>query len=220
MNSQKSALIFIFVTVFIDILGIGVIIPVLPGLIEDLTGSSTSEAAAFGGLLISSFALMQFLFSPLLGELSDRFGRKPVLIISLLGLCIDYLLHAYAPTIAWLFVGRLLAGIMGASHSVATAYIADVSTKENKAKNFGLIGAAFGLGFIIGPAIGGIFGEENLRLPFYISAVLTFINFLFGLFFVPESLPVEKRRKMVFSKTIPGVSIVRLNEYKGIAGFA
>lgn len=215
---NNSALIFIFVTILVDVIGIGVIIPVLPSLIEQLTGSSTNEAAGYGGLLISSFALMQFICSPLMGELSDRFGRKPILILSLAGLCLDYLLHAYAPTIAWLFVGRLLAGIMGASHTVATAYIADISTKENKAKNFGLVGAAFGLGFIVGPAIGGIFGEENVRLPFYISAVLTFINLIFGLLFVPESLKPENRRKLDLKKAIPGVSLVKIGKYAGLGG--
>ena len=151
-----------------------------------------------------------------MGEISDRYGRKPILLLSLLGLSFDYLVHAWAPTIAWLFVGRFLAGITGASVTVATAYIADISTIEEKAKNFGLIGAAFGLGFIIGPGIGGFFGDINIRLPFYIAAGLTFANFLFGYFVVPESLSEEKRRPIDKKKMIPGVSLVALRKYKGV----
>jgi DHA1 family tetracycline resistance protein-like MFS transporter len=166
--------------------------------------------------LTTAFAGMQFLFSPVLGEISDRFGRRPILLMALLGLSIDYLIHAWAPTIMWLFVGRFLAGITGASFTVASAYIADISTKQEKAKNFGLIGAAFGLGFIIGPAIGGFFGEIDIRLPFYIAAGVTFANFLFGWFFVPESLTKENRRPINFLKMIPGISLVSLRNYKGV----
>jgi len=159
---------------------------------------------------------MQFLFSPVLGELSDKFGRRPVLLISLFGLSFDYLLHAFAPTIAWLFLGRILAGIGGASFTTANAYMADISSKEDKAKNFGLIGAAFGFGFIIGPAIGGIFGDINVRLPFYLAAGLSFANFLFGYFFVPESLPPENRREPDYKKMLPGVALKDLGNFKGI----
>ncbi|MFT4661088.1 MAG: DHA1 family tetracycline resistance protein-like MFS transporter [Patiriisocius sp.] len=214
MKNNKSALVFIFATVLIDIIGIGIIIPVIPALINDLSGMTLNEAAEIGGWMMVCYALMQFLFSPVLGELSDRFGRKPILLIALFGLSIDYIIQAQAPSIFWLFVARFLAGITGASHTVATAYIADISSKENKAKNFGMIGAAFGLGFIIGPAIGGIFGAIDIRLPFYIAAGLAFANFVFGLVFVPESLTIENRRKIEYKKMLPGVSLFNLGQYK------
>ena len=216
MNKNKRAIIFIFITVMIDVIGFGIIIPVLPTLIEELTNLPISEASAYGGLLLVSFAVMQFLFSPVLGELSDKFGRRPVLLLSLLGLSLDYLLHAFSTTIWWLFLGRLLAGIGGASYTTANAYMADISSKEDKAKNFGLIGAAFGFGFIIGPAIGGIFGDINVRLPFYIAAALSFANFLFGYFFVPESLPIENRREPDYKKMLPGVALKDIGNFKGI----
>lgn len=218
MKTQKSALLFIFITVLVDVIGIGIIIPVIPTLISGLTGGNLSEAAGYGGLMIGAFAVMQFIFSPILGELSDKYGRRPILLISLLGLGLDYFFHAYAPTITWLFIGRLLAGITGASHTVATAYIADISTKENKAKNFGMIGAAFGLGFIIGPAIGGIFGENDVRMPFFIAGGLALANFVFGFFFVPESLPPENRRPIDRRKMIPGVSLFKIGAYTALGG--
>ncbi|MGB5554759.1 MAG: TCR/Tet family MFS transporter [Flavobacteriaceae bacterium] len=216
MQSKKTALLFIFITVLVDVIGIGIILPIIPELIMELTGQGNHMAVIYGMWLTTAFAGMQFLFSPVLGEFSDKYGRRPILLIALLGLSIDYLIHAWAPTITWLFVGRFLAGITGASFTVASAYIADVSTKENKAKNFGLIGAAFGLGFIIGPGIGGFFGDIDVRLPFYIAAGLTFANFLFGWFFVPESLAPENRRPIKIEKMIPGVSLVSLRHYKGV----
>lgn len=217
MASNKKAIIFIFITVMVDVIGFGIIIPVMPTLIEELTGLSISEASAYGGLLMVSFALMQFLFSPILGELSDKYGRRPVLLLSLFGLALDYLLHAFAMTIGWLFVGRILAGIGGASFTTANAYIADISSPEDKAKNFGLMGAAFGLGFIIGPAMGGIFGDIDVRLPFYIAAGLTFANFLFGYFFVPESLPEEARREPDYKKMLPGLALRDIGKFEGLA---
>lgn len=216
MKSNKTALLFIFITILVDVIGIGIILPIIPDLIMELTGEGNHMAIIYGMWLTTAFAGMQFLFSPVLGEISDRFGRRPILLLALFGLSIDYMIHAWAPTIAWLFLGRFLAGITGASFTVASAYIADVSTKENKAKNFGLIGAAFGVGFIIGPGIGGFFGEIDIRLPFYIAAGLTFANFLFGYFFVPESLAPENRRQINFMKMIPGVSLVALRNYKGL----
>lgn len=216
MKSNKTALLFIFITILVDVIGIGIILPIIPDLIMELTGEGNHMAIIYGMWLTTAFAGMQFLFSPILGEISDKYGRRPILLIALLGLSIDYLIHAWAPSIVWLFLGRFLAGITGASFTVASAYIADVSTKENKAKNFGLIGAAFGIGFIIGPGIGGFFGEIDIRLPFYIAAGLTFANFLFGYFFVPESLTMENRRQINFSKMIPGVSLFALRNYKGI----
>lgn len=216
MKSNKIALLFIFITILVDVIGIGIILPIIPGLIMELTGEGNHMAIIYGMWLTTAFAGMQFLFSPVLGEISDRFGRRPILLIALLGLSIDYLIHAWAPTITWLFLGRFLAGITGASFTVASAYIADISTKENKAKNFGLIGAAFGIGFIIGPGIGGFFGEIDIRLPFYIASALTFVNFLFGWLFVPESLAPDNRRKINVMKMIPGVSLVALRNYKGL----
>jgi DHA1 family tetracycline resistance protein-like MFS transporter len=216
MKSNKTALLFIFITILVDVIGIGIILPIIPDLIMELTGEGNHMAIIYGMWLTTAFAGMQFLFSPVLGEISDKFGRRPILLLALFGLSIDYMIHAWAPTIAWLFLGRFLAGITGASFTVASAYIADVSTKENKAKNFGLIGAAFGVGFIIGPGIGGFFGEIDIRLPFYIAAGLTFANFLFGYFFVPESLAPENRRQINYIKMIPGVSLVALRNYKGL----
>lgn len=216
MKSKKTALLFIFITILVDVIGIGIILPIIPDFIMQLTGEGNHKAVIYGMWLTTAFAGMQFLFSPVLGEISDQYGRKPILLLSLLGLSIDYMIHAWAPTILWLFVGRFLAGITGASFTVASAYIADISTKEEKAKNFGLIGAAFGLGFIIGPGIGGFFGEMDIRLPFYIAAGLTFANFLFGWLFVPESLPMENRRPFNLKKMIPGVSLVSLKRYKGV----
>ena len=150
MKSQKQALLFIFATVLVDVIGIGIIIPVIPSLIQNLSEYTFDDVAWIGSLLLVAYAGMQFLFAPLVGELSDRFGRRPVLLVALLGLGVDYIFHAFAPTLTLLFVGRFLAGILGSSFTVANSYIADISTKENKAKNFGVIGAAFGIGFIVG----------------------------------------------------------------------
>jgi len=206
MKTNKSALAFIFITVLVDVIGIGIIIPIIPDLITELTGEGTQRAIIYGMWLTTAYAGMQFLFAPVLGEISDAYGRRPILLMALFGLTVDYLIHAWA----------FLAGIMGASFTVATAYIADISTKENKAQNFGLIGAAFGIGFIIGPGIGGYFGEMDVRLPFYIAAGLTFLNFLFGFFLVPESLAPENRRPMEKKKMIAGVSLLSLKKYKGV----
>lgn len=216
MKSKKTALLFIFITILVDVIGIGIILPIIPDFIMQLTGEANHKAVIYGMWLTTAFAGMQFFFSPVLGEISDKYGRKPILLLSLLGLSIDYLIHAWAPTLMWLFVGRFLAGITGASFTVASAYIADISTPEEKAKNFGLIGAAFGLGFIIGPGLGGYFGEIDIRLPFYIAAGLTFANFLFGWLVVPESLQKENRRAINPLKMIPGVSLVALRNYKGV----
>ena len=218
-QKSKLPLLFIFVTILVDVIGIGIIIPVVPNLIDTLVGKGLSVAAGYGGALMMCYSIMQFIFAPILGELSDKFGRRPILLISLLGLGIDYIFHAFAPTIFWLFIGRILAGISGASFTVASAYIADVSTPENKAKNFGLIGAAFGLGFIIGPVIGGFCAEWGVQAPFFVAAGLTLANFIFGFFFVPESLSPENRREPILKKMIPGVSLIHLGSYKTLTGF-
>lgn len=218
MKNRKASLTFIFITILVDVIGIGIIIPVIPSLIEKLSGDGLSEASRIGGWLIFAFAIMQFLFAPLMGILSDKFGRRPVLLLSLLGLGIDYLFHAYAPTIGWLLVGRVLAGITGASLTVANAYIADISTPENKAQNFGMVGAAFGLGFIIGPVIGGIAGEINVQYPFFISAGLTFLNFIYGFVVLPESLAPEKRRNIDLKRANPIGSLKLIRKYPIVLG--
>ncbi|MBC7867038.1 MAG: TCR/Tet family MFS transporter [Gloeobacteraceae cyanobacterium ES-bin-316] len=217
-SKRKAAIGFIFVTLMIDITGLGLIIPVMPALIKELTGGSISQASAYGGWLTFTFAIMQFLFSPVLGGLSDQYGRRPVLLIALLGFALDYLFLSFAPTLAWLFIGRAFAGITGASITTATAYIADISTKENRAQNFGMIGAAFGLGFIIGPVLGGLLGSLGPRVPFMVAAALTFINFLYGYFVLPESLQVENRRAFQWSRANPVGSLLQLRKYPAISG--
>lgn len=190
----------VFAIVMIDMLGFGIVIPVLPGLIIDLTGVDIGTAAEYAGWLSAGYAAMQFVFAPVLGNLSDRFGRRPVLLAAVLMLGLDYLLQAVAPTIWWLVVGRLLAGITGASFSAAYAYIADVTPPEKRAANFGMIGLAFGFGFVVGPALGGLLGSISPRLPFYAAAALALTNFVFGLFFLKESLAPENRRPFDWRK--------------------
>lgn len=216
--NRKNALTFIFITLLLDIIGIGIIIPVVPELIKSLTGEGVSEASRYGGWLIFSYAVMQFICSPIVGNLSDQYGRRPVLLLSLTGLGLDYILHALAPTLLWLFIGRLVAGIMGASFTTATAYIADISDPEKRAQNFGLIGVAFGLGFIIGPVIGGIAADQSPRLPFYVAAALTLLNVMYGYFVLPESLPKENRRQFDWKKANPVGSLRHLFKYPVVAG--
>ena len=217
-QARKAAMIFILITVFIDVLGIGIIIPILPELIKDFAGGSTALAGRWFGVLAASYALAQFIFAPVLGSLSDRVGRRPVILIALFGLGVDYVIMGFAPTLGWLFVGRLLAGVMGASITTANAYIADVSKPENRARNFGLIGVSFGLGFIFGPALGGILGGIDLRLPFFVSAGLALVNWLYGFFVLPESLPPEKRDAFSWKKANPIGSLVVLGSYPLVAG--
>jgi DHA1 family tetracycline resistance protein-like MFS transporter len=219
-NKGTAAIGFIFITLMIDITGLGLIIPVIPSLIEELTGEGISRASEYGGWLVFTFAVMQFLFSPVLGGLSDQYGRRPIILISLFGFAIDYLLLAFAPTLLWLFIGRALAGVTGASITTATAYIADISTKENRAQNFGMIGAAFGLGFIIGPVIGGLLGSFGSRVPFMVAAALTFVNFLYGYFVLPESLKKENRRPFNWKRANPIGSLKNLQRYPALSGLA
>lgn len=193
MRNRRAGLAFIFITLLIDVLGVGLIIPILPGLVTSLAGGPSTGARLLG-LLVASFGLMQFLFAPVLGGLSDRYGRRPVLLVSLFFTAVDYVVMALAPSIGWLFLGRILAGITSASFTAAAAYIADVSPPEKRAQNFGLIGAAVGLGFIIGPAVGGLLGAFSLRAPFWAAAALSLLNGLYGLFVLPESLAPENRR--------------------------
>ncbi len=216
----KASLSFIFITILIDVIGIGIIIPVLPSLIEKLQGSGLSEASRVGGWLLFSYAIMQFIFAPILGVLSDKYGRRPVILMALFGLGIDYIFHAFAPTIGWLFVGRILAGITGASFTVATAYIADISTAEKKAQNFGLIGAAFGLGFIIGPVIGGLAAKWGVEAPFLIAAGLSLLNFVYGYFILPESLKQEDRQESIqWKKANPVGGLLNLRQFPGVLNF-
>ena len=218
MKNRTAALSFIFVTVLIDVIGFGIIIPVMPQLIRSLSQGSMSDAAQYGGWLIFSYAFTQFLFSPILGNLSDQYGRRPVLLFSLFGFGMDYIFLIFAPSLQWIFVGRIIAGITGASWTTASAYVADVSTPENRAQNFGMIGAAFGIGFIIGPAIGGLLSTFGLRAPFVAAAILTLINWLYGYFVLPESLSLENRRKFNFKTANPLSSLLRLKRYPAIIG--
>lgn len=209
---------FIFITVLVDVIGWGLIIPVMPTLIAQLKGIPVNEASKDGGWLIVVYATMQFVFAPVLGNLSDKYGRRSVLLFSLFGFGVDYIFVALAPTYGWLFVGRTISGITGASFTTASAYIADISTAETRAKNFGMLGAAFGLGFIIGPAIGGLLSGFGIRAPFYAAAVLTLLNWLYGYFILPESLPVENRRAFSWKRANPVGALLHLQKYPAISG--
>jgi MFS transporter, DHA1 family, tetracycline resistance protein len=238
-QKRNSAIIFIFITMLIDVIGFGIVIPVFPKLLTNLIHGNLSEASQYGGFLMFAYAFMQFFFSPIIGGLSDRFGRRPVILAALFGFAVDYVLTGFAPTIGWLFVGRILAGITGASFTVAGAYIADVSEPEKRAQNFGMIGAAFGLGFIIGPALGGLLGKLGtylastypdssfigydihfwaVRLPFFASAFLALVNWLYGYFILPESLKVENRRDFDWKRANPIGSLKQLRKYPMLWG--
>lgn len=217
-KSRPAALGFIFVTLLIDVIGFGIIIPVVPKLITSMENVNLSVAAEYGGALMVVYAIMQFVFSPVLGNLSDRYGRRPVLLFSLFGFGLDYLLTAFAPNIGWLFAGRIVAGITGASFTAASAYIADVSPPEKRAQNFGILGAAFGLGFIIGPVIGGLLEDYGPRAPFFFGAGLSFLNWLYGFFILPESLSKENRRKFEWKRANPVGALMQIKKYPGLAG--
>ncbi|MCX8531002.1 TCR/Tet family MFS transporter [Chryseobacterium luquanense] len=217
-SKKKAAIGFIFVTLLIDVIGIGIIIPVIPKLIEELIHGSVNEAAKYGGWLGFAYAFTQFVFSPIVGNLSDKYGRRPIILISLFGFAIDYIFLALAPSIALLFVGRVIAGITGASFTTASAYIADISTDKDRAKNFGMIGAAFGLGFIIGPLLGGGLGYFGPRVPFYAAAVLCLLNFLYGYFILPESLDKDKRREFDWKRANPIGSFKFLLKHPELSG--
>ena len=217
-KTGKAALGFIFITVLVDVIGFGIIIPVMPALIRLLIQGDISAASSYGGWLMFAYAIMQFICAPILGNLSDKYGRRPVLLFSLFGFGIDYIFLALAPTIGWLFVGRIIAGITGASFTTASAYIADISPPDKRAQNFGMIGAAFGLGFIIGPLIGGILGQFGSRVPFIAAAVLTLLNWLYGYFVLPESLAKENRRPFEWKRANPMGSLIQLKKYPSVAG--
>jgi DHA1 family tetracycline resistance protein-like MFS transporter len=218
MPPRKPALGFIFVTLALDILGIGLIIPILPRLIESFEGGSVTAASLTFGLLASLYSLMQFLCAPVLGSLSDRFGRRPVILASLFGSGLDYFLLAFAPNLAWFFVGRIISGVTGANFAAATAYIADISPPEKRAANFGLIGAAFGLGFIAGPALGGLLGNVGLRVPFMVAGGLTLLNWLYGWLVLPESLGTANRRAFCWLRANPIGSLLDLRRYPMVFG--
>ncbi len=225
---RNAALGFIFITILIDVIGFGLIIPVIPALIKSLTGGDITVAAKYGSWLSFSYAIMMFFFSPIVGGLSDRYGRRPVLLLALLGLGLDYLFQAFSPTITLLFIGRIIAGVTGASFTTASAYIADISEPEKRAQNFGMIGVAFGVGFIIGPSLGGICSELgkhisgsvdwSVRLPFVVAAGFSFLNVLYGYFVLPESLLHENRRAFEWKRANPIGTLAHLRKYPIISG--
>lgn len=220
MNNRKAAIAFILVTVVIDMLAFGMIIPVLPMLVQSFMAGDPVKAAEIYGLFGTGWALMQFLFSPLQGVLSDRFGRRTVILISCTGLGLDFLLMAAAPNLYWLFAGRIISGICAASISTAGAYIADVTPKEKRAAAFGLIGAAFGIGFVLGPFVGGVLGHISPRLPFWFAAGLALINATYGFFVLPESLPLDKRSRFSWKKANPVGALTLLRSHPILAGLA
>ena len=217
---SKHALAFIFLTVLIDTIGFGIVMPVMPQLIVELTGQPLAQATFIGGWLLTSYAVMQFICGPIMGNLSDRFGRRPVLLASLAAFAIDYALMGFAPTLAWLFLGRVLAGVAGAVYSPAWAYVADVSPPEKRAQSFGVMGAAFGVGFIVGPALGGLLGEFGPRAPFFAAAALGALNFVYGLFVLPESLPADKRRTFEWKRANPLGTLMSLRRYPAVMAIA
>ncbi|KKC23990.1 TCR/Tet family MFS transporter [Sphingomonas sp. SRS2] len=219
-RGRGSATVFIVATILIDAIGFGIIIPVLPRLVMELGDLNLADATRMGGWLAAVYAAMQFLCGPLAGNLGDRFGRRPVLLLALAGLSIDYLLMGFAPTLAWLFVGRMIAGIFGASFSPATAALADITAPEDRAKRFGLVGASFGIGFIIGPAAGGLLGDISHRAPFIAAAALAAVNFVFGYFYFPETLEPEHRRRFSLARANPIGALLVARKLHGVLGLA
>ena len=217
---RRAAFIFIFITVVLDMLSLGMILPVLPKLVESFLGGDTVQAAEIFGVFGTAWALMQFFFSPVLGALSDSYGRRPVVLISNFGLGLDYVLMALAPSLWWLFVGRVISGISSATVAASFAYVTDVTPAEQRAAKFGMIGAAFGLGFVLGPALGGVLGAVDPRLPFWIAAVLSLLNGLYGLFVLPESLPREKRMAFEWRRANPIGSLKLLRSHPELSGLA
>ena len=217
---RAAAFVFVFVTILLDMLALGMVIPVLPKLVADFLGGDTRRAAIIFGLFGAAWALMQFLFAPVQGALSDRFGRRPVILISNFGLGLDYVLVAVAPSLSWLFVGRLISGITAASISTSYAYIADVTPPEKRSARFGLLGVAFGAGFVFGPALGGVAGSISPRLPFWIAAALSLLNAIYGLLVLPESLPAERRATFTWRRANPFGSLVLLRSHPQLSGLA
>jgi MFS transporter, DHA1 family, tetracycline resistance protein len=214
--TSKYAITFVFITVLLDMVGFGLIMPVLPALIQDVGKLDIGHASLIGGWLFAAFSVTQFLFGPTMGNLSDAYGRRPLLLLAVAGLGVDYLIMALAPNIAWLFVGRLFAGFCGASYVVANAFIADITAPEDRAKAFGMMGAAFGLGFVIGPAIGGLLGTFGPRVPFYAAAAVSVLNLIFGYFILPETLAPAQRRKFEWARANPIGTFKVFGTYKGV----
>lgn len=217
-RTQRHALAFIAVTLLLDTIGFGLIMPVMPRLLVELSGEGLSRAAVYGGWLGFVYAAMQFVFAPVLGNLSDRFGRRRVLLFAIGALGIDYIIMGFAPTLGWLFVGRAIAGAAGASFTPAYAYVADISPPEKRAQNFGIVSAAFGIGFIIGPAIGGLLGSLGSRAPFFAAAALSLINFCYGFFVLPESLPLERRRAFEWRRANPIGTLTQMKKHPVVLG--
>ena len=216
--SRRANVALVLAVVYVDMLGLGLAFPILPRLVQQFEGGNFSRASWIFGLLAAAYALLQFLLAPALGALSDRFGRRPVLLLSLLGMGINYIVLATAPSLAWLVIGRVIAGAMGASYSTAGAYLADITPPEKRAQSFGLIGAAFGFGFITGPALGGFLGDIDLRLPFLAASGLSFANLAFGLFVLPESLAPENRRAFSLTRANPVGALADIGRYKSVMG--
>lgn len=212
----KFAVIFVFITVFLDMVGFGLVMPVLPRLIEEVSGANLAGASIWGGWLFFAYGGMQFLFGPAIGNLSDAVGRRPVLLLSVFGLAVDYLLTGFAPNMIWLFIGRIFAGICGASYTTANAFLADITKPEERAKVFGMMGAAFGLGFVIGPAIGGLLGSFGPRVPFFVAAGLAILNFAYGWFVLPETLAPENRRPFSLARSNPIGALKVFAQYRGV----
>ncbi len=219
MRGRQASLTFILITLFVDMFGVGLVYPILPSLIEGFVGNDVAGASYIYGALAAVYALMQFVAAPILGALSDQYGRRPIILLALVGLGIDYLILAAAPGLWWFVAGRIIAGIMGATYTAAGAYIADISPPEKRAQNFGLIGAAFGFGFIAGPLVGGLLGAVSLRLPFLLAAGLALANFLFGLLVLPESLPLERRRQFKLTQANPIGAVKSLARYPLLGAF-
>ena len=218
MIKQAAGVRFIFITLVLDVLGMGIVIPIMPELIGTFVGGHISNASWWYGGIIAVYAAMQFLFAPALGRLSDRYGRRPILLIALAGASLDYLLLALAPNLAWLVIGRIIAGITGASMSVGVAYIADVTTPERRTQNFGIVGAAFGIGLVLGPIVGGLLGGFGPQVPFYAAALLTGLNWLYGLLVLPESLAPAHRRPFEWRQANPFGTLGLLGRYPGVRG--
>lgn len=213
---SRHAILFVLITVFLDMVGFGIVIPVLPRLIEEVGDMSLAEASLVGGWMYFAYSIGQFAFGPLMGNLSDRFGRRPLLLLAILGLGVDYVLQAWAPTLAWLYLGRIISGVCGASWIIANAYIADITAPEERARYFGMMGAAFGLGFVLGPAIGGLLGEFGPRVPFYAAAAISGINLIYGWFVLPETLTAENRRPFDWRRANPFGAFRVFQSYHGV----
>ncbi len=213
---SRHAVTFVMITVLLDMIGFGLIMPVLPALIEDVGHIGLADASIIGGWMYFAFSITQFLLAPLMGNLSDRFGRRPLLLLAILGLAVDYLLQAFAPTLLWLFIGRAVAGFCGSSWVIANAYIADVTAPEDRAKAYGRMGAVFGAGFVLGPAIGGLLGEFGPRVPFFVAAAISAANLVYGWYVLPETLPLHKRRKFEIARANPFGAFRIFATYKGV----